>query len=62
MMSKLTMRILNPGTHVTLWVFNNNIEPANLPKNREKNFDLAMPAFVDELKTRVSPQPAVSQK
>lgn len=49
-MSQFKLVILDPKMHVTLWTVTKNIELAGRVKNREKNYDLAMEALVDDLK------------
>ncbi len=44
-------------THVLLWTFTEHVQPALLQGNRDKNFDQAMAALVNDIKN-VAGQPA----
>ena len=44
------LTILDPKTHVVLWVFTEHIETAGRLNNRDKNFELAMAKLVDDVK------------
>jgi hypothetical protein len=44
-------------THVLLWTFTEHVQPAVLQGNRDKNFDQAMTALVNDIKN-VAGQPA----
>jgi hypothetical protein len=50
------LAIVDPGTRVTLWVFTEHIQPAVLQGNRDKNFDQAVNAIVNDLRN-VAGQP-----
>ena len=56
---ELRLRIVDPQTHVTLWGFTQRVDAGGLAKTREKNYDLAMAALVNDVKKVASP--AVSQ-
>ena len=50
------LTILDLKTHVLLWTFTEHVQPALLQGNRDKNFDLAMAALVNNIKN-VAGQP-----
>jgi hypothetical protein len=50
LVSQLKLAVLDPKTRVALWTIYKYVEPAGMTKNREKNYDLAMSALVDEVK------------
>jgi hypothetical protein len=54
--------ILDPKTRITLWTVTEYIGPAMLAKNRDKNFDLAMTALVNDVKSLASPPPAAAPR
>jgi hypothetical protein len=51
------LAILDLKTHVLLWTFTEHVQPALLQANRDKNFDQAMAAIVNDIKN-VAGQPA----
>ena len=51
------LTIIDPTTRVTLWTFTEHLQVAILQGNRDKNFDQALAALVNDLKN-VSGQPA----
>ena len=51
------LTIIDPGTRVTLWTFTEHVQYALLQGNRDKNFDRALAALVNDLKN-VAGQPA----
>jgi len=51
------LTIIDPGTRVTLWTFTEHVQVALLQSNRDKNFDQALAAIVNDLKN-VAGQPA----
>ena len=51
------LTIIDPGTRVTLWTFTEHVQVAILQGNRDKNFDQALAALVNDLKN-VAGQPA----
>jgi len=51
------LTIIDPGTRVTLWTFTEHVQFAQLQGNRDKNFDQAVAALVNDLKN-VAGQPA----
>jgi hypothetical protein len=53
------LTIVDPGTRVTLWVFTEHIQPALLQNNRDKNFDQAVNAIVNDLRN-VAGQPVAT--
>jgi hypothetical protein len=61
-MSQFRLLVLDPKTRITLWAFTSYVEPANRAKNRDKNYDLALAALVDDVKSIVSPQAAATLK
>ena len=60
--NQFRLLILDPKSRVTLWAFTGYVEPANLAKTRERNYNSALSALVDELKALVAPQTAAIQK
>lgn len=50
------LTIIDPGTRVTLWTFTEHVQFALLQGNRDKNFDQALAALVNDLKN-VAGQP-----
>ena len=44
------LTIIDPGTRVTLWTFTEHLQSAILQGNRDKNFDQALAALVNDLK------------
>jgi len=56
--SQIRLVALDPKTHVGLWTINKYLEPAGMAKNREKNYNIAMDALMDDLKNLVSPAAA----
>jgi hypothetical protein len=55
------LTIIDPGTRVTLWTFTEHVQFALLQGNRDKNFDQALAALVNDLKN-VAGQPAARAK
>jgi hypothetical protein len=53
--SHLRLAILDLKTHALLWTFIEHVENALLQGNRDKNFDLAMAALVNKLKSAAGP-------
>ncbi len=53
--AQLKLIFIDPKTHVALWTIYKYVEPAGMPKNREKNYDLAMTALLEDLKSTVAP-------
>jgi len=51
------LTIIDPTTRVTLWTFTEHVQSALLSGNRDKNFDQALDALVNDLKN-VAGQPA----
>jgi hypothetical protein len=58
--SQFKVAILDPKTRILLWTITVYVEPAGMPKNREKNYNSAMTALVDELKNLSSAPPAAN--
>jgi hypothetical protein len=54
--------VLDLKTHVALWTITEYAEPAGMAKNREKNYDLAMSALVEDVKIVVTTPAAASSK
>ncbi len=54
-MAYLSLRILDPKTHVVLWGLSAAVELAGRSQNREKNFNAAMTSLVNDLKNLASP-------
>lgn len=59
--SEFQLTILDPKTGIPLWTVFEYAEPAGMAKNREKNYDAAMQALVEDLKT-VTPKVAPAAK
>jgi hypothetical protein len=53
--AQLKLIFIDPKTHVALWTIYKYVEPAGMTKNREKNYDLAMTALMEDLKSTVAP-------
>jgi hypothetical protein len=53
------LTILDPGTRVTLWTLTEHLEFAVLLGNRDKNFDQALAALVNDVKN-IAGQPAAT--
>lgn len=53
------LTIIDPTTRVTLWTFTEHVQFALLQGNRDKNFDQALAALVNDLKN-VAGKPAAS--
>jgi hypothetical protein len=51
---QLTLVILDVKTHIVLWGFTEHVEMAILQGNRDKNFDRALSALVEDLKRLVA--------
>ena len=62
LVSQLKLAMLDPKTHVALWTITKYVEPAGMTKNREKNYDLAMSALVDEVKIVATTPAAAASK
>ena len=54
-MAYLSLRIIDPKTHVVLWGLSGAVELAGRSQNREKNFNAAMTSLVNDLKNVASP-------
>jgi hypothetical protein len=54
---QLQLKIMDLKTHVLLWTYIEHVQRALLQGNRDKNFDLAMAALVNDIKN-VAGQPA----
>jgi hypothetical protein len=44
------LTVLDPGTRVTLWTFTEHVQFAELQGNRDKNFDQALAALVNDVR------------
>jgi len=53
------LTILDPGTRVTLWTLTEHLQFAVLLGNRDKNFDQALAALVNDVKN-IAGQPAAT--
>jgi len=51
---QLTVTIIDPRTHITLWSVTEYTQGAGRQKNREKNYEAAMAALIADLKSLVS--------
>ncbi len=60
--SQFKLIVLDPRTHVALWTFTKYAEPAGMAKNRERNYDLAMSALMDDVKIITTTPAAASAK
>jgi hypothetical protein len=61
--SQLRLRIVDLKTHVLLWTYVEHVQGALLQGNRDKNFDLAMAALVNDIKNVAGqPSPTTSSK
>ncbi|MGP0017367.1 MAG: hypothetical protein ACLPHP_02265 [Candidatus Sulfotelmatobacter sp.] len=60
--SQLKLVVLDPKTHVALWTVTKFVEPAGMAKNREKNYDLAMDALMDDVKSIAASPATASSK
>lgn len=60
--NQFKMTILDPKTRIALWTLTSYVEPAGMAKNREKNYNLAMTALVDDVKSLTSFPPPTSPK
>jgi hypothetical protein len=56
--SQIKLVVLDPKTHIGLWTLTKYVEPAGMAKNREKNYNIAMDALVEDLKNLASPTAA----
>jgi len=57
--AQLRLTIVDLKTRVLLWTYIEHVQPALLQGNRDKNFDLAMAALVNDIKN-VAGQPATA--
>jgi hypothetical protein len=61
--SQLQLKIMDLKTHVLLWTYIEHVQGAILQGNRDKNFDHAMAALVNDLRNVAGqPAPATSGK
>jgi len=61
--AQLRLTILDLKTHVLLWTYIEHVQPALLQGNRDKNFDLAMAALVNDIKNVAGqPSPTANSK
>ncbi|HYM74667.1 MAG TPA: hypothetical protein VE377_01710 [Candidatus Dormibacteraeota bacterium] len=51
---QLKLVVLDPKTHVALWTITKYIEAAGMARNREKNYDVAMTALMEDVKSIVT--------
>jgi hypothetical protein len=52
-LASIVLRIIDPKSRITLWTLRAYEEPAILPKNRERNYDLAITALLGDVKALV---------
>jgi len=52
---QIKLLIVDVKTAMPLWALTKYPEPAGLAKNRERNYNVAMTALMDDLKTLVTP-------
>jgi len=62
LVSQFKLVILDSKMHVALWTIYKYVEPAGMAKNREKNYELAMTALIEDVKNLVAPPAATSSK
>jgi hypothetical protein len=55
---RFTLTIFDSKTHFILWSFTEHASPAQLRRNRDKNYDLALANIVDDVKQLESPPTA----
>jgi len=60
-LGQLRLLVIDPKTGITLWTFTEYVRGALLLGNRDKNFDSAMNAIVNRMKTLEAPAPAAAQ-
>jgi len=53
-LSQIKLVLRDPRTNVRLWTLTKYVEFAGMAKNREKNYDVAMNALMDDVKSLVS--------
>ena len=58
---QIKLLIVDLKTGIPLWTLTKYPEPAGMAKNRERNYNAAMTALMDDLKNLVAPAPAGSQ-
>jgi hypothetical protein len=58
----LKLMFIDSTTHVSLWTIYRYVEPAGMTKNRQKNYELAMTALLEDLKSTVAPAAAAASK
>lgn len=56
----LRLAMIDPSTRTTLWAFTEHIENAILQSNRDKNFDLAFAALVNDIRNVAGAPPVAS--
>jgi hypothetical protein len=59
--AQLKLIFIDPKTHVALWTIYKYVEPAGMTKNREKNYDLALTALLEDFKSTLAPAAASSK-
>ena len=60
-LGQIRVLVIDPKTHITLWVFTQYVRGAMLLGNRDKNFDVAMTTVVNHMKLLAVPAaPSVS--
>jgi len=57
---QIRLTVLDPGTRVTLWTFTEHVQVAALQGNRDKNFDQALAALVNDVRNAAGQQAATS--
>jgi len=62
LVSQFKLVAVDPKTHVALWTIYKYVEPAGMAKNREKNYELAITALMEDVKNLVAPPAATSSK
>ena len=60
-LGRLTLTIIDCGTHITLWVYNEHVRSGTLISSRNKNFEQAMDDLVTDMKNLV-PAPGTTSK
>ncbi len=60
--AQFRLTFIDPKTHLALWTIYKYVEPAGMTKNREKNYELAMTALLEDFKSTVAPAAAAASK
>ena len=52
--SQIKVVVIDPKTRIALWTLTKYVEPAGMAKNREKNYNSALNAVVEDVKSLVA--------